>query len=93
VGAHKQVTLLIFYQVTFMMVTPLKFIEAPVQVSKFLVLAFPSKLINFTFQAFPLLFPEKPASFTCHVVQNISINLTGMLQTLQFCLLPVIFKC
>jgi len=47
-----------------MMVTPLKFTDAPVRVFKVLVLAFPSKLINFTFQAFPLLFPEKPDNFT-----------------------------
>jgi hypothetical protein len=76
-----------------MMATPLQFTDAPVQVLKVLVLAFLSKLINFTFQAFPLLFPEKPASFTCYIIQKISVNLTGMLQTLQLCLLPVIFKC
>jgi hypothetical protein len=75
-----------------MMVTPLKFTDAPVQVFKVL-LAFPSKLINFTFQAFPLLCPEKPASFACYIVQNISINLIVMLQALQLCLLPVILKC
>jgi len=71
------------------MVIPLKFTDAPVQVFKVLVLAFPFKLINFSFQAFPLLFPEKSASFTCNIFRNISINLTGMLQTLQLCLLPV----
>jgi len=76
-----------------MMVTPLKFTDAPVQIFKVLFLAFSSKLINFTFQSFPLLFLEKPASFTCYIVRNISINLTGMLQTLQLGLLPVIFKC
>ena len=75
------------------MVTALKFTNAPVQVFKVLVLAFPSKLINFTFQVFALLFRGKPAGFTCYIVQNISTNLTGMLQTLQFCLLPLIFKC
>jgi hypothetical protein len=71
----------------------IKFTDAPVKVFNVLVLAFPSKLINFTLQAFPLLFPEKPASLTCYIVHNIRINLTGILQTLQLCLLPLIFKC
>ena len=68
VGVCKQITVLTFYYIRYRLVTLLKIIDAPTQVSDIFYLNVVSKFINFSFQIFLLFVPETSASFTSYNV-------------------------
>jgi hypothetical protein len=79
VGVCNQITLFILYYISSRLVTLLKVIDAPIQVCDILVLTVCFKLINFSYQIFPLFVPEMSISFTSYIVQIIYITLVWIL--------------
>jgi hypothetical protein len=70
-----KITLLILYYSSSRLLTLLKVIDAPIQVSDILVLTVCFKFINFSFQIFLLFVPELFTTFTFYIVQIIYITL------------------
>jgi hypothetical protein len=80
----KQITLLILYYINSRLVTLLKIIDAPLQVSDIFYLIVSFKLINFSYQIFPLFIPEMSNGFTSYVILD-------YLHSFGFNLLPTAF--
>jgi len=79
-GICKQITLLLFCEVTSTFVLLLKFIYVSVQlVTNIPVLNACLKLINFIFQIFPVFDTEMSTSFTSYFPQTICIDLVWLL--------------
>jgi len=68
VGVCNQITLLIFYYINSRLVTLLKIIDAPIQISDIFYVAFSFKFINFIFQTFLLFVLEMSTCFTYYIV-------------------------
>jgi hypothetical protein len=68
VGVCKQITLYIPYYISSRLVTLLKIIDAPVEVSDIFYLTVSFKLINFSYQILCLFVPEMSTSFTSCIV-------------------------
>jgi len=66
-GICKQITILILDNINSRLVTFPKFIYASVQISNILCFIISFKLINFAFQIFPFLVPERSAVFSSEV--------------------------
>jgi len=90
VGICKQITIIIFYYVSYRLVTFRKFIYASIHISHIFVLTVRFKLINLFFQIFPPFVAEGFTGFASYIIQIISNSLTWILQPLQFSLLPFI---
>jgi len=71
VGICNQITLLVFYYVSFRLGTLLKITDAPIQVSDIFYLALSFRFISFGFQTFLLFVPEMSTCFTSYIVQII----------------------
>jgi hypothetical protein len=70
---------ILVYYIISRLVTLLKVIDAPIQVSDILVLAVRFKFINFSIQIFLLFVPEMSTSFMSYIVQIIYITLVWIL--------------
>jgi len=68
VGVCNQTTLLVIYYTSSRLVTLLKVIDAPIQVSDIIDITVCFKLINFSFQIFLLFVPEMSTSFMLYMV-------------------------
>ena len=75
VGVCNQITLLILSYISSRLVTLLKVIDAPIQVSNIFDLTVSFKFINFSFQAFLLFVPEMSATFISYIVYIMYISL------------------
>jgi len=69
VGGCNQITLLIFYYISSRMVSLLKIIDVPVQVSYIYDFTVSFKFIKFSFQTLLLFVPEMSANFTSYIVR------------------------
>jgi len=69
VGGSNQITLHIFYYTGSRLVSLLKIIDVPVQVSDIYDFTFSFKFIKFSFQIFLLFVPEMSTSFTFYIVR------------------------
>ena len=69
VGGCNQITLLIFYYISSTLVSLLKIMDVPVQVSDIYDFAFSFKFIKFSIQIFLLFVPEMSTSFTSYIVR------------------------
>ena len=67
-GVFNQITLLVLYYISSRLVTFLKVIDSPIQVSDIFYLTVSFKFINFCFQVFLLFVPELSISFTSYIV-------------------------
>jgi hypothetical protein len=85
-----QITLLILYYIISRLVTLLKVVGVPVQVSDILVLSVCFMFINFGFQIFLLFIPEMSTSFSTYIVQVIYITLVWSMYPLYFSLLSLV---
>ena len=92
VGVFNQITLLILSCSSSKLVTFLKIIDGPEQVSDTFILTVSSKFNNFSFQIFLLYFPEIALSILSYIVWMIHVALIWILQPLHFSLLPLIKK-
>ena len=79
VGICNQITLFFLYYIISRLLTLLKAIDAPVQVSDIIYLTVNFKVIDFSFQKFCLYVPEMSNSFTSFIAQIIYIVLLWIL--------------
>ena len=79
-----QITVLIFYSISFRMVTLLKVTDVPLQVSGIFVITVCFTFFNCFSQIFTRFVPDVSTSFTSYSVQDIYITLVRILQSLTF---------
>ena len=83
VGICNQITLLILYCISCSLVSPLKIIDAPIQVPSIFYLTVGFMFLSFSFQIFLLFVPEMSASYTSYIVYIICIAFAWILYPLH----------